>query len=141
MEVFEKNLEKLDSIYRKCLANYIEAFALYPDNAKLQDLKLEYAYFFKIFEESSPSTRSLYSAHCSGSNSSLCTEEDNKRYVTSYSDGLTQMSPKKLCYSSTGSTEKIDGRMMNKTVEIGEHKETATNDVGGEREGKTFRKM
>ncbi|KAL1807961.1 hypothetical protein ACET3Z_024951 [Daucus carota] len=78
MEVFEKNLEKLDSIYRKCLANYIEAFALYPDNAKLQDLKLEYAYFFKIFEESSPSTRSLYSAHCSGSNSRSCTEEDNE---------------------------------------------------------------
>lgn len=66
MDGFEKNMEEFDVIFKKCMTNFIDAFALYPNNGKLEELKRKYALYFKIFEDSSPITKSLYSAQCSG---------------------------------------------------------------------------
>ena len=64
MKRFEANLEDLEAAYNRCLTNFIDSMALYPQNAKLAELKQRYKVFFKMFGESSPVTKSL---------SSLCT--------------------------------------------------------------------
>ncbi|KAK1374704.1 hypothetical protein POM88_030897 [Heracleum sosnowskyi] len=56
---FEMNLIELNDVYEKCLDNFEVAFALYPTNAKLVDLKEKYNYFFKMFGDSSPISKAL----------------------------------------------------------------------------------
>lgn len=59
MARFEENLNESETVYQRCLTNFIDSLALYPQNKKLADLKNKYKQFFQLFGESSPVTKSL----------------------------------------------------------------------------------
>ena len=95
MKRFEANLEDLEAAYNRCVTNFIDSMALYPDNSKLAELKKRYKVFFQLFGESSPITRSLSSLCANqGASKNVAPEEDTS--VPSFSLGLTQMSPRNL---------------------------------------------
>ena len=95
MARFETNLQELEVVYNRCLTNFIESLALYPQNSKLADLKRRYKLFFKLFGESSPITKSL-SNITAPRDANIAAGVKDTDGVPSFSLGLSQLSPKNL---------------------------------------------
>lgn len=92
---FEKNLKELDVVFSRCLNDFEVTLALYPENRKLTELKNEFGKFFKMFDESSPISKSLYGGNVRDKCRAVPVE-DYSKFVPSCSLGLTQIMPKNL---------------------------------------------
>ena len=95
MKRFEENMLELEANFNKCLTNYIESMALYPDNEKLAELKTRYKQFFQLFVDSSPITKSL-SKRCENQGRKTTLDSDDNTSFPSFSLGMSQMFPKNL---------------------------------------------
>ncbi|KAL1831416.1 hypothetical protein ACET3Z_001067 [Daucus carota] len=95
MQRFEANMLELEENYNKCLSNYIESMALYPDNEKLAELKRRFKQFFQMFAESSPITKSLSKRVEKQGRRTTPAEEDTDS-IPSFSLGCSQVFPQNL---------------------------------------------
>ncbi|KAL1809459.1 hypothetical protein ACET3Z_026449 [Daucus carota] len=95
MNRFEANLQELEEVYNRCLTNYVDSLALFPENKKLAELVRRYKQFFKMFGDSSPITKSLrHSKTLKGKE--VAVEQDGNEVMPNFSLGLSQMFPKNL---------------------------------------------
>ncbi|KAL1805777.1 hypothetical protein ACET3Z_028845 [Daucus carota] len=95
MKRFEENMLELEASFNKCLANYIESMALYPENEKLAELRTRYKHFFQLFVDSSPITKSL-SKRCANQGRKTTVDADDNSSCPSFSLGMSQMFPQNL---------------------------------------------
>ena len=86
---------ELEASFNKCLANYIESMALYPENEKLAELRTRYKHFFQLFVDSSPITKSL-SKRCANQGRKTTVDADDNSSCPSFSLGMSQMFPQNL---------------------------------------------
>ncbi|KAK1355917.1 hypothetical protein POM88_049173 [Heracleum sosnowskyi] len=90
VERFKRNVIELKEGYKRCVTDYVTVLALFPRNAKVEELKEEYPIFFKVFDELSPISKKL--ANCNAIDnavmySAIKTEEED---LPSFSLGLSQ---------------------------------------------------
>ncbi|WOG81956.1 hypothetical protein DCAR_0101115 [Daucus carota subsp. sativus] len=95
MARFETNLQDLEVVYNRCLTNFIDSLALFPQNRKLSELKKRYKLFFKMFGESSPVTKSLSNTTAQMGVKAAAGVEGVVS-EPSFSLGLSQLFPKNL---------------------------------------------
>ncbi|KAK1365733.1 hypothetical protein POM88_041294 [Heracleum sosnowskyi] len=85
---FEKNLNELKEVYDKCLDNFEVAFALYPKNARLGELKEKYSLFFKLFGDSSPISKMLFVGYNDENDKTHFGEAGEEDFVPKFSLGI-----------------------------------------------------
>ena len=60
VEQFAEKMAQLSDLFGICLDKYEVSHALYLDNPLLQELKTKFGYFFKLFRETSPLSKRLF---------------------------------------------------------------------------------
>ncbi|WOG92214.1 hypothetical protein DCAR_0311477 [Daucus carota subsp. sativus] len=96
MAEFRKNLNVFKGAYDKCVTNCEVALALYSSHAELATLREEHRPFFKLFEETSPLSKSLVGGPLKERNKTAEGQVDDSSFVLSFSLGFSQVTPKKL---------------------------------------------
>ncbi|KAK1351607.1 hypothetical protein POM88_054179 [Heracleum sosnowskyi] len=138
VEQFKRNVIELKEGYRRCVTDYVTVLALFPQNAKVEELKEEYAIFFKVFEELSPVSKKLAVCNAienAAKYSVIETEED----LPSFSLGLSQNISRNLGFEfGTVAQSYIESRFGTKMSEdeyrAGENEGDYVNDAGDMRE-------
>ncbi|KAL1826993.1 hypothetical protein ACET3Z_005405 [Daucus carota] len=95
IERFVNSLTELHKAYKKCIADCVSTFVLFPESESLAKLKAEYPMFFNLFAETSPMAKNMC-LRSIGVGRNVEVMDDDDSFVPNYSLGISQISPKNL---------------------------------------------
>ena len=119
MKQFKQKMAELSKLYDTCLDRYEVSYALYPDNSVIQEMKTEYAYFFKLFHETTPLSKKLFTLVDNGKDMGRRSPLEDSAFVPSFSLGVSQVTPKKLVNDMEGIQVAREGDQLNVSGNVG----------------------
>lgn len=96
LEEFAEKLTQLRDLFGICLDRYEVSHALYPDNPLMQELRTNFVYFFKLFGDTSPLSKRLFTRVEADKDTTKTAHCNDSTVVPSFSLGISQVTPKKL---------------------------------------------